>query len=294
MKKIIKLLSLICIFISLASYSYAEFTSYEAEEYIMKIENINEEIERIDLVNFEECEMNDTGFNYTTTYEIVPLFGEESINHLNKHDTENYYVKQIVRYNYLAGKAAQDIEHTVVSGKYTEFEKGKLITYDLCMKQKFNNSQEFYSYCSDAKEEEFICVKTTTYKPYKLTPIKEISLSDIKNNKLTYNHDDHSNLKIGFRIKNKNNEYKTFISLDNSLIMCRYGSKPIIDKEKITIFDYPTVSYKSNSEYSFKTPLKTGNQQFNFIIIISVLLFIIILTFIILNIKLRKKKLNKN
>ena len=294
MKKIIKLLSIICILISLASYSYAEFTSYEAEEYIIKIENINEEIEKIDLVNFEECDINDTGFNYTTTYEIVPLFGEENITHLDKHDTENYYVKQTVRYNYLAGKAAQDIEHTVVSGKYTEFDEDKLITYDLCMKRKLKNSQEFHSYCNDAEENEFICVKTTTYKAYKLTPIKEISLSEVKFNQLTYKHDDLSNLHIGIRIKNTSNEYKTFISLDNSLIMYRYGSNPIIDKEKITIFDYPTVSYESNSEYSFKVPLKTGGQQFNFIIIISVLLFIIILTFIILNIILKKKKLNKN
>ena len=50
MKKTFKILSFICIFISLslASYAYVDdilsYTSYEAEEYIIKIENINEEI----------------------------------------------------------------------------------------------------------------------------------------------------------------------------------------------------------------------------------------------------------
>ena len=44
MKKSIKILSLIGIFISIAYYAYADdillSTSYEAEEYIIKIENI--------------------------------------------------------------------------------------------------------------------------------------------------------------------------------------------------------------------------------------------------------------
>ena len=200
MRKILKILLIICILLSIDTYAYAMIYSYEAEEYIIKIKNINEEIEKIDLVNFEECDMEETGFNYTTTFEIVPLFGEEPINHLNKHDTENYYIKQTVRYNYLAGKAATDIEHTVVSGKYTEFEEDTLITYDLAMNRKFNNSQEFSSYCNGLQEDKFICVKTTTYKSYKLTPVKELELSVIESNQLSYKHDDLSILHIGIRM----------------------------------------------------------------------------------------------
>ena len=294
MKRTIKILSFICILISIASYAYASYTTYEAEEYILKIENINEELERIDLVNFEECNSEETGGNYTTTFEVVPLFGEESIDFLDKHDTENYYIKQIIRYNYLAGKATQDIEHTVLSGKYDEYNEGKLITYDLARNEKFSNDLEFYQYCSAAKDNDFICVKTTTYKSYKLTPIKEISLSNIKNNKLTYNHDDFSNLNIGLRLKNKNGEYKTFKSNENYMTMTRYGSNPIIDKEKIIIFDYEAGTYKSNSQYSFKVPIKTGSQWVSFIFTISILLLVIIISFIILNIISKKKKLNKN
>ena len=310
MKTIIKLLSIICILISISIESYAyvddilSYTSYDAEEYIIKVENINEEIEKIDLVNFEECDMNDTGWNYTTNLEIVPLFGENIIDHLDKHDTENYYIKQNIRYNYLAGRAAKDIEHTVSWGKYLEEGDGTFGTFDWARTERFKSENDFYDYCNITNENRiyelykadntFICVKTTNYKSYKLTPLKEISLSNIENNTLTYNHDDYSNLKIGIRIKNTNGEYKTFVSNDNGMLMYRYGGNPIIDKEKIIIFDYEAGTYKSNSQYSFKPPLKTGGQQFNFIIIISVLLFIIILTFIILNIKLRKKKLNKN
>jgi hypothetical protein len=84
MKRILKILSFICILISITSYAYASYTTYEAEEYILKIENINEELERIDLVNFEECNSEETGGNYTTTFEVIPLFGEESIDFLDK------------------------------------------------------------------------------------------------------------------------------------------------------------------------------------------------------------------
>ena len=74
--------------------------------------------------------MNDTGWNYTTNLEIVPLFGENIIDHLDKHDTENYYIKQNIRYNYLAGRAAKDIEHTVSWGKYLEEGDGTFGTFD--------------------------------------------------------------------------------------------------------------------------------------------------------------------
>lgn len=304
MKKILKSLLIICALFSINSYVYASYLSYDAEEYIMKINNINEKIERIDLVSFEECDMEETGWNYTTNFEVVPLFGEDTIKHLDKHDTENYYIKQRVRYNYLAGKAAQDIEHTVLSGKYSEIEDGKLITFDFARNERFKSENEFYDYCNVTydnefygyykADEEFICVKTTTYyKSYKLTPIKEISLSNIENNTLTYNHDDYSNLKIGIRMKNENGEYKTFISNDNSMLMIRYGGNPIKDKEKITIFDYSTGTYEDNSEYSFKFPIKTGEQWLATMIVVSIILLIIVIALIILNIILKKKKMNK-
>lgn len=294
MKKTHKILLFIYILISIASYSYASYTSYEAEEYILKIENINEKIQKIDLVSFEECEMEDVGHDYQTTFEIVSLFDKDPIIKLDKHDTENYHVKPIVRYNYLSGKAAQDIEHTVVSGKYDEYaDDGKLITYDLAINQKFSNEFDFYQFCSVAKENEFICVKTTKYKSYKITPVKELGLSLVANNKLTYNHDDFSNLKIGIRIKNEMGEYKTFISNDNSMIMFRYGGKPIIDKEKITIFDYQDGTYKDNSQYSFKVPVKTGSGLILMIIILSSILVAIVIALIIIYIISKKKKVNK-
>ena len=312
MKNIVNILLIICILISIsiASYAYVDdilsYTSYEAEEYIIKIEDINEEIERIDLVSFEECDIEETGYNYTTNFEIVPLFGENIISHLDKHDTENYYIKQNVRYNYLAGRAAKDIEHTVSGGKYFEEGNGTFGTLDLAITERFKSEKDFYDYCNLTyenniyelykadKENTFICVKTTSYTPYKLTPIKEISLSNIKNNTLTYNHDDFSNLKIGIRIKNTNGEYKTFISWDGSMIMNRYGGNPIIDKEKITIFDYKTVTYEDNSQHSFKLPIKNTNQWIPTLILIAIILFVIIIALIILNIILKKKKLNKN
>lgn len=312
MKKTFKILSLICILISIAiaSYGYVDdilsYTSYDAEEYIIKIENINEEIEKIDLVSFEECDIEETGYNYTTNFEIVPLFGENIIGHLNKHDTENYYIKQNVRYNYLAGKAANDIEHTVSGGKYFEEGNGTFGTLDWARTERFKSEKDFYDYCNLTyenniyelykadKENTFICVKTTNYKPYKLTTIKEISLSNIENNTLTYNHDDFSNFKIGIRIKNTNGEYKTFISNNNSLLMYRYGGNPIIDKEKITIFDYQSVTYKDNSQYSLKLPIKHTNQWIPTLILIAIILFVIVITLLIFNIILKKKKLNKN
>lgn len=310
MKKTFKILSLICILISIASYVYADdilsYTSYEAEEYIIKIENINEEIEKIDLVSFEECDMEETGYNYTTNFEIVPLFGENIIGHLDKHDTENYYIKQKVRYNYLAGRAAKDIEHTVSWGKYFEEGNGTFGTLDWAITEKFKSEKDFYDYCNLTyenriyelykadKENTFICVKTTNYTPYKLTTIKEISLSNIENNTLTYKLDDFSNSQLGIRIKNTNGEYKTFISGNVSMFMERFGGNPIIDKEKITIFDYQSVTYIDNSQYSFKLPIKHTNQWIPTLILIAIILFVIIIALLILNIILKKKKLNKN
>lgn len=291
MRKILKILLIICILLSIDTYAYAMIYSYEAKEYIIKIKNINEKIEKIDLVNFEKCDLEETGCNYTTNFEVVSLFDKDDIKPLDNYDTENYYIKPIIRYNYLSGKAADDIEHTVVSGKYTEFEEEKLITFDLACTEKFNNVQELYTHCEGAEENEFICVKTTTYESYKLTPIKEISISDIKSNKLVYKHDDLSNLDIGIRVKNENGEYKTFISYENSMVMRRYGGKPIIeDKEKIIIFDYLTGTYKSNSTYSFYVP---NHYQLINILGITIVLLVIVMALFILKIILKRKKANK-
>ena len=257
-------------------------------------------------MSFEECSLEESGGNYTTTFEIVPLFGEERINYLNKHDTENYYINQIIRYNYLAGRAAQDIEHTVSSGKYVEEGNGRLSTFDWARTERFKSEKELYDYCNLVyenhfynyyeadKENTFICVKTTNYKAYKLTPIKEISLSNIENNTLTYNLDDFSNFKIALRFKNKNGEYKTLKSNEGSMTMTRYGSNPIKDKEKIIIFDYQLGTYESNSQYSFKVPIKTSSQWLVAIFIISIILLVVVIAFIISIIISKKKKLNKN
>ena len=78
------------------------------------------------------------------------------------------------------------------------------------------------------------------------------------------------------------------------MIMNRYGGNPIIDKEKITIFDYKTVTYEDNSQHSFKLPIKNTNQWIPTLILIAIILFVIIIALIILNIILKKKKLNKN
>ena len=48
MKRTLKILSFVCILISITSYAYASYTTYEAEKYILKIENINEELKKID------------------------------------------------------------------------------------------------------------------------------------------------------------------------------------------------------------------------------------------------------
>lgn len=291
MKKILKSLLIICILISITNSAYAMIYSWDAEEYIIKINNINENLEKIDLVNFEECELEETGGNYTTNVEVVPLVGEDDRKHLNNHNSENYYIKQIVRYNYLSGKAAEDIEHTVSGGIYQEKTEGKLITYDEARTERFKSNAELYQHCSEAKDNEFICVKTTSYKAYKITPIKEIDLSDIKFNKLKYKHDDLSNLKIGIRVKNENGEYKTFISNENSMVMRRPGGKPIIEeKQKIINFDYSTGTYKTNAYESFLSPSNT--RLIKILTVISVFLVVIMICSIIILV-LKKRRLKK-
>lgn len=292
MKKTFKILLIICILISTTNSAYAMIHSWEAEEYVIKINNINEKIEKIDLVNFEECKLEETGGNYITNFEVVPLVGEDDKEHLYNHDSENYYIKQIVRYNYLSGRAKDDIEHTVSSGMYKEKEEGILKTYDEAREEKFKTDVELYQHCSEAKYNEFICVKTTSYKAYKIIPIKEISVSDIKLNKLKYRHDDLSNLKIGIRVKNEKGEYKTFISNENSMWMRRPGGKPIIEeKQKIIDFDYSTGKYKTNAYESFLSPSNTRLIQ---ILIVTIILLVIVIALIILNIISKKKNLSKN
>jgi len=291
MRKILKSLLIICILISITNSAYAMIHSWEAEEYVIKINNINEKLEKIDLVNFEECELEETGGNYTTNVEVVPLVGEDDREHFYNHYSENYYIKQIVRYNYLSGKATEDIEHTVSGGIYQENSDGKLITYDEARTERFKSNAELYQYCSEAKDNEFICVKTTSYKAYKITPIKEISVSDIKSNKLKYKHDDLSNLKIGIRVKNEDGAYRTFISNENSMWMRRPGGKPIIEeKQKIIDFDYSTGRYKTNAYESFLSPSNTRLIQ---ILIVTSVLLVLIMVLIIIIAALKKRRQNK-
>ena len=65
-----KFLGVLLIFCSVFSFNkvYAMITEYEAKSFTITVQNIDEKIEKIDVVAFEECEMEETGFNYETTY----------------------------------------------------------------------------------------------------------------------------------------------------------------------------------------------------------------------------------
>lgn len=271
------------------SYVFASMTSYNAEEYIIKINNINEEIERIDLIQYEKCDLDELGWEKKSSVEEVELYGDETITHRYDYDTENYYIDQIVRYNYLAGKAATDIEHVVHGGEYIEYDGQELVTYDVAKDERYKTKEEFEIGTLKIKDHKIICAKTIEYKAYRITPIKEINVSEIKSSELVYKHDDLTNLNIGIRIKLTDGKYKTFIPMgQNGLWMNRGGYKPILDKEKIIIFDYSEIEYESNANYSFnKAPVEDWVIILSLIIIVTIILLIIVC---ILNAIIKKKK----
>lgn len=290
-RKIKIIFSFLAFTLLIYSYVFASMTSYNAEEYIIKINNINEEIERIDLIQYEKCDLDELGWEKKSSVEEVELYGNEIITHRYDYDTENYYIDQIVRYNYLAGKAATDIEHVIHGGEYIEYDGQELVTYDVVKDERYKTKEEFEIGTLKIKDHKIICARTIEYKAYKITPIKEINVSEIKTGELVYKHDDLTNLNIGIRIKLTDEKYKTFIPMgQNGLWMDRGGYKPILDKEKIIIFDYSGVSYESNVAASFNTYIEPYVIIYeSIIIIVSILLLIII----IIALYLKKKKAKK-
>lgn len=290
-RKIKIIFSFLAFTLLIYSYVFASTTSYNAEEYIIKINNINEEIERIDLIQYEKCDLDELGWEKKSSVEEVELYGNEIITHRYDYDTENYYIDQIVRYNYLAGKAATDIEHVIHGGEYIEYDGQELVTYDVVKDERYKTKEEFETGTLKIKDHKIICARTIEYKAYKITPIKEINVSEIKTGELVYKHDDLTNLNIGIRIKLTDGKYKTFIPMgQNGLWMDRGGYKPILDKEKIIIFDYSGVSYESNVAASFNTYIEPYVIIYgSIIIIVSILLLIII----IIALYLKKKKAKK-
>lgn len=294
MSRKLKIISSFLVFVLLIYGNvFANLTYYEAEEYIIEINNINEAIERIDLIQYEKCDLDELGWEKKSSVEEVDLYGDEIITHRYDYDTENYYIDQIVRYNYLAGKAATDIEHVVHGGQYIEYDDTELVTYDVAKEERYKTQEEFEIGTADIKKHKIICARTIEYKAYKITPIKEINISEVKSGKLVYKHDDLPNLNIGIRIKLTDGKYKTFIPIEqNGLWMERGPYKPIMDKEKIIIFDYSGIEYESNVNHSFnKAPIEDWVIYLGIIIVVTILLLIIVC---ILNTIIKKKKVESN
>lgn len=291
-----KFLGVLLIFCSVFSFNkvYAMITEYEAKSFTITVQNIDEKIEKIDVVAFEECEMEETGFNYETTYEVVEPYGDGMIGHLQKHDTENYFIDQTVRYNYLSGRFKDDIEHAINGGSFSEVNENGIIDYDYAYDHIFKTKEDFEIGCSMVLHQGVVCAKTTKYTAYKLTTVKELDISNMESNEFVYNHDDLSNLKIGLRIKNEKGEYKTFIApREIYTTMYRTGYHPEIQEQeyhKIVVFDYSGVTYQSNTTASFRNYLEPYVIIYgSIIIIVSILLLIII----IIALYLKKKKAKK-
>lgn len=278
-KKIIIFSIIICILLSFNITSFAGLQDYEAKEYVIKINNINEPINKIDLVHYEECDISELGDKFNTYTEQVSLYDEDEPVIIPEYDKEKYLVDYSISYNYLAGRAAETPENHIHGGFIITKDAA-----DISTDQKFkkhNGTLEQYNL-------DFICVRTVTFTAYKLTKIKDIDLSQISNNTLTYKPDDLNNLAIGIRFLNNNNEYKTYLSMSPSLYMVRTMGTPVLETTKIIIYDYETREYKSNTEGNF---FNIDTEQLILLtIIITILLTLIIftLTFIII------KNKNKN
>lgn len=276
MKKVLKIILIVSIMIFINASSFASINLYDAEEYIIKIQNINEQIEEINLVNYEECPISETGVDYTDSIEKVSLYGDDEIPLVTGYNTENYFIKQTVIYNYLYGEAARNIEKVSSSGSEKRSIGKELKSMRFATDKKFKNEKEFQKECKEAKDYTFICVRSITYTAYRITSIKELEISSIKNGNFTYKHDDLSNLKIGLRIKDVNQEYKLFISEENNMSMTRAGGESNRDKEKIVIFDYIIGNYKTNANKPLENTRTDKCEGITFILICFVIAVLIV------------------
>lgn len=289
MKKIVKVVLIISIMIFIHISSYASTALYEADEYIIKIQNIDEPIEEICLVNVEECSIDETGTTYTDSIEEVSLYGQDEIPLVTGYDSENYYIKQTVIYNYLYGDAAQNPEITTKTGHSQSGIRKNVVSISYATDKKFKNKKEFQKECKDAKDYNFICMRSITYTAYRILKSKELDVSTIKNDNFTYKHDDLSNLKIGLRTKSITQEYKTFISDEYDMWMSRSGGETNRDKEKIVIFDYVMGNYKTNTN----KPLENSFTNRWYGIIYFSICFIIAILIVKLDKIIKSKKANK-
>lgn len=285
MKKILKITIIVYIMIFTNTISYASINLYEAEEYIVKIQNINEQIEEINLITYEECLISETGSNYTDSIENVSLYGEDEIPSVTGYDTENFFIKQTIKYNYLYGEAAKNPEKASSSGFEGSYVGKELKSFNYATDKKFKNENEFQKECKEAKDHTFICVRSITYTAYRISYVKEFDISSIKYGNFTYKHENFSNLKIGLRMKNINQEYRIFVSEENDMWMTRSSWESNRDKEKIVVFDYITGNYKTNAN----KPLENALRDISNIIVYFLICFAIAILIVIFEKKTKNK-----
>ncbi len=284
MKKILKTILILSFIICVNISSYAAILLYDADEYIIKVQNIDDQIEEIRLLNYEECSLPEIGVDYTDTVEEVSLYGEDELPIVTGYDTENYFIKQTVIYDYVYGDAARNPKIRTILGQSMSGTGKNLKSMNFSVDQKFKNEKEFKKECKEAKYYEFRCMRSIVYTAYKISDVKKLDISNIKDGNYTYKHDDLSNLKIGIKIKNINQEEKIFISDENDLGMRRpvnYKEEP--DREKIILFDYITGSCRTNTEKPFE---KKGDSGIVYLLICFVIAILVV--------KIEKKIKNKN
>ena len=281
---------IIYILISFNFTSFAGLDYYVADKYIMEIKNINESIEKIDLVNYEECNSKEVSQSLQTYTEQVSLFDKDSSIIVPNYNKEFFYVEPSISYNYLYGESTKNPELHVISGHTVKHDdNGNIVALDIATDKKFKNKNQlignFWNSTDNIQDLEFICVRTITYTCYKITPIKQLDTNQIISNTFTYDHDDLENLTIGIRFLNTNQEYKTYLTKHPYIGLERTMGTEKLDSAKIIRYDYETRSYETNASYDFTKP-KTDPLIY-LIISLSTLLIIIIVVY-----KIIRKKLN--
>lgn len=292
-KKVFFCLTIIITMLFNMTFVNANYISYSAPLMHVEVNNIEDKIKSIALVIYDEnCNVEDAyrgsgldfsnanfleassnnEYEYCATFkDLVDPFKKEDYVFNNNYNKKDYMVSTSFSYTYRTG-----------AGGFGTHEKYKNVDDFIKNSDYFTIYEDWDESLIDFVEEEIkevrdnpiTCERTIFYSANRLVEVKDIEISEIKNNKLILNIDDFSELNkyrqddynAGFaiRFENQKGEYTTIPIGSNEMFQDSYSQVNIKTQnlKKNVIVDYKKQTSSNNSYISPEEAVELG--KFNF------------------------------